>query len=188
VTAPRSAAVTLDGAHGEQVKARLTLEGAGLVEIATGDALVDHLLELAARHARFDLSIAIGDGKRGVSPQVEAVATAFGRALREALGAGGGIRGAGSATMPRDEALALVALDLAGHAYLAYDIDLAGERIEEFDADLAGRFLRTLVEAAGITLHVRLLSGSDPHHIVDAVFVGLGEALRTACETLVGSA
>jgi imidazoleglycerol-phosphate dehydratase len=188
MTAPRGAVVTLHGAGGGEVRARLTIEGAGLVEIATGDAFVDHLLELAARHARFDLSIATGGGKRGVSPEVEDVATAFGRALREALGAGGGIRGAGSATMPRDEALALVALDLAGRAYLAYDVDLAGVRIHEFDADLAGRFLRTLVEAAGITLHVRLLSGSDPHHIVDAVFAGLGEALRTACETLAGSA
>jgi imidazoleglycerol-phosphate dehydratase len=186
VTAPRCAAVTLDGARGGEVGARLTVEGAGIVEIATGDALVDHLLEMAARRARFDLAITTGDGKGGV-PDVEDVATALGRALREALDAGGGIRGAGSATMPCREALALVALDLSGRAYLAYDVDLAGVLIDEFDADLAGRFLRALVEAAGMTLHVRLLSGSDPHHIVDAVFEGLGEALRTACETLAPS-
>ncbi len=185
MTAPRRAAVTLSAARGGEVGARLTLEGEGIVEIATGDALVDHLLELAARRARFDLSIAIG-GDGGAAPDVEDIATAFGRALREALGAGGGIRGAGSATMPCREALAMVALDLSGHAYLAYDVDLAGVRIHEFDADLAGRFLRALVEAAGITLHVRLLSGSDPHHIVDAVFEGLGGALGAACETLAG--
>jgi len=185
VTVRRDAAVTLEAADGGEVGGRLTLDGEGVVEVASGDALVDHLLGLAARRARFDLSITTGGGA-GAPPDVEDVATAFGRALREALGAGGGIRGAGSATMPCHEALALVALDLSGHAYLAYDIDLAGVRIDEFDADLAGRFLRALVVAAGITLHVRLLSGSDAHHTVDAVFEGLGEALRTACEPLAG--
>ena len=94
------------------------------------------------------------------------------------------MRRSGSVAMPFGEALALVALDLSGRPYLAYDVDFAGVRIDEFDADLARRFLRALVEAAGMTLHVRLLSGSDPHHIVDAVFAGLGEALRTACERL----
>ena len=181
MTPRRRAAVTIDAGRGGEVGARLTLEGDRRVAIESGDALIDHLLGLAARRARFDLAITT-DGSAG-APEVEDVATAFGRALREALGAGGDIRGAGSATMPCREALALVALDLSGRPYLAYDLDLVGVLIDEFDADLAGRFLRALVEAAGITLHVRLLSGSDPHHIVDAVFEGLGEALRAACET-----
>ena len=182
MTARRHAAVTVDAGRGGEVGASLTLEGDRRVEIDSGEALVDHLLGLTARRARFDLSITTAGAADG-APEVEDVATAFGRALREALGAGDDVRGAGSATMPCREALALVALDLSGHAYLAYDLDLVGVLIDEFDADLAGRFLRALVEAAGITLHVRLLSGSDPHHIVDAVFEGLGEALRAACET-----
>ena len=183
MTASRGAAVGPEAGDGGEVVVRLTIEGAGRVELATGDALVDHLLGLAARRARFDLAIAAGAGAQAAAPRVDDVGAAVGRALREALGAGEGIRGAGSATMPCAEALALVALDLSGRAYLAYDVDLAGVRIDEFDADLAGRFLHALVAAAGMTLHVRLLSGSDPHHIVDAVFEGLGEALRMACET-----
>lgn len=185
MTTSRSAAVTIVAEGGGEVSVRLTIDGHGRVELVTGDTFVDHLLGLAARHARFDLTIASGGGAAGAPPGVEDVAAALGRGLREALGgAGGGIRGAGSATMPCCEALALVAVDLSARAYLAYDVDLAGVRIDEFDADLAGRFLGALVTAAGITLHVRLLSGSDPHHIVDAVFEGLGEALRTASETL----
>ena len=123
--------------------------------MATGDEFLDHLLELVARHARFDLTIAIGDAREACGDRVvESIAGALGRALRDALGAEQGIRRSGSATMPFDEALALVALDLSGRPYLAYDIDLAGVRIEAFDADLAGRFLRALADAAGITLHV----------------------------------
>ena len=187
MTAPRAAAVTLDAGRGGEVGARLDLEGDGHVDITSGDALIDHLLGLTGRRARFDLAITAAGGA-DAAPDVEDVATAFGRALREALDAGGGVRGAGSAIMPCREVLALVALDLSGRAFLAYDVDLSGVRIDEFDADLAGRFLRALVEAAGITLHVRLLSGSDPHHIVDAVFEGLGEALRAACEPLAARA
>jgi len=178
-------AVAGDTSCGDRIAVTLELDGRGRADVATGDEFLDHLLELVVRHARFDLTIAIGDARQVCGDRVvESIAGALGRALREALGAEQGIRRAGSATMPFDEALALVALDLSGRPYLAYDIDLAGVRIDAFDADIARRFLRALVEAAGITLHVRLLSGSDPQNIVDAVFEGLGEALRTACESL----
>jgi imidazoleglycerol-phosphate dehydratase len=178
-------AVAGDTSCGERIAVTLELDGRGRADVATGDEFLDHLLELVVRHARFDLTIAIGDAREVCGDRVvESIAGALGRALRDALGAEQGIRRSGSATMPFDEALALVALDLSGRPYLAYDIDLAGVRIDAFDADLARRFLRALVDAAGITLHVRLLSGSDPQNIVDAVFEGLGEALRTACESL----
>jgi len=183
--APQRRATAGDTTCGDRIAVELVVDGAGRTDVATGDAFLDHLLELVARHARFDLTIAIGGARAACGDRVvESIAGALGRALHEALGDEQGVRRSGSATMPFDEALALVALDLSGRPFLAYDIDLAGVRIDGFDADLAGRFLRALVEAAGITLHVRLLSGSDPHHIVDAVFRGLGEALRTACESL----
>jgi imidazoleglycerol-phosphate dehydratase len=181
---PGRRAVAGDPTGGAGVVVDLVLDGEGRADVSTGDAFLDHLLELAARHARFDLTITRADARAAGGSVVESIAGALGRALAEALGDERGVRRSGSATMPFDEALALVALDLSGRPYLAYDIDFAGVRIDEFDADLARRFLRALVEAAGITLHVRLLSGSDPHHIVDAVFEGLGEALRTACESL----
>ncbi len=178
-------AVAGDTTCGDRIAVELVVDGAGRTDVSSGDPFLDHLLELVSRHARFDLTIAIGDAREVCGDRVvESIAGALGRALREALGGERGIRRSGSATMPFDEALALVAVDLSGRPFLAYDIDLAGVRIDQFDADLAGRFLRALVEAAGVTLHVRLLSGSEPHHIVDAVFEGLGEALRTACETL----
>jgi imidazoleglycerol-phosphate dehydratase len=174
-----------DTSCGDRIAVTLVIDGGGYADVSSGDAFLDHLLEMVARHARFDLTISTGDARAVCGDRVvESIAGALGHALREALGAEQGIRRSGSATMPFDEALALVALDLSGRPYLAYDIDLTGVRIDDFDADLAGRFLLALVEAAALTLHVRLLSGSDPHHIVDAVFEGLGEALRTACETI----
>ncbi len=174
-----------DTSCGDRIAVSLVVDGGGRVDVSSGDALLDHLLELAARHARFDLTIAIGDARDACGDRVvESIAGALGRALAEALGDERGIRRLRLGDHALREALALVALDLSGRPYLAFDIDFAGVRIDEFDADLAGRFLRALVEAAGITLHVRLLSGSDPHHIVDAVFEGLGEALRTACESI----
>ena len=177
-------AVIGDESGGESaVRIELVLDGQGRAAVATGDAFLDHLLGLTARHADFDLTVGAGAAHLAADGEndVEAVALAVGRALRAALGEGQDIRRFGWATVPVAEALALVALDLSSGPFLAYDIDFSGVRIEAFDADRAGRFLRALVDAAGITLHVRLLSGSDPHNIVDAVFKGLGEALRTAC-------
>ena len=181
--APRRRAAIVEG-DGADVRVELAVDGAGRAVVATGDSVLDHLLELTARQARFDLTIARAEPRGADGGAVEHIAGALGRALVGALGDPRGVRRCGSATMPCDEALALVAVDLSGRPYLAYDLDLSGVRIGRFDADLARRFLRALVEAAGITLHVRLLSGRDPHHIVDAVFEGFGEALRTACEIL----
>jgi imidazoleglycerol-phosphate dehydratase len=166
----------------DDVRVEIALDGRGRADVATGDTFLDHLLGLCARHADFDLTVTTGArGAVAGRSDVEGVARAVGGALRTALGDQRAIRRFGWATVPVAEALALVALDLSGGPYLAYDVDLSGVRIEAFDADRVGRFLRALVDAADITLHVRLLSGSDPHNIVDAVFKGLGEALRTAC-------
>ncbi len=184
VTAAPGRRAVADDPSGAGIAVDLVVDGNGRADVSSGDAFIDHLLGLAARHARFDLTITRADPRAAGGSVVESIAGALGRALAEALGDERGVRRSGSVAMPSGEALALVALDLSGRPYLAYDVDFAGVRIDEFDADLARRFLRALVEAAGMTLHVRLLSGSDPHHIVDAVFAGLGEALRTACERL----
>ena len=181
--AARRAAIGDEGSGEGDIRIEVVLDGHGRAAVVTGDAFLDHLLGLTARHADFDLTVGVGTASLAADGEsdVEAIAVAVGRALRAALGEGQTIRRFGWATVPVAEALALVALDLSSGPFLAYDIDFSGVRIEAFDADRAGRFLRALVDAAGITLHVRLLSGSDPHNIVDAVFEGLGEALRTAC-------
>jgi imidazoleglycerol-phosphate dehydratase len=179
----RRAVIGAESSDGAAINVEIVLDGHGRAGVATGDAFLDHLLGLAARHADFDLTVTVGAASAAAAGEsdVEAVALAVGHALRAALGDRQTVRRFGWATLPVAEALALVALDVSSGPFLAYDIDLSGVRIEAFDADRAGRFLRALVDAAGITLHVRLLSGSDPHNVVDAVFEGLGEALRTAC-------
>jgi len=161
----------------------LCLDGAGHADVVTGIGFLDHMLALFAHHGRFDLTLrAGGDLHVDGHHTVEDIGLSLGQALREAVGDKRGIRRYGSFLLPMDEALAQVALDLSGRPYFAHDLQLAGVRIGEFDAGLTPHFLRSLATESGMTLHVRLLAGSDPHHIVEAVFKGLGRALAEACE------
>ena len=161
----------------------LTLDGAGTVEVSTGIGFLDHMLELFAHHGGFDLMVAAkGDLEVDGHHTVEDVGLALGRALKDALGDKRGIRRYGSFLLPMDEALAMVVLDLSGRPYFVHDLQLAGVRIGDFDGALTAHFFRSLSTEAGMTLHVRLLAGSDPHHIVEAVFKGVARALAQACE------
>jgi imidazoleglycerol-phosphate dehydratase len=161
----------------------LTLDGEGRAEIATGIGFLDHMLTLFAHHGRFDLTVqASGDLYVDGHHTVEDVGLALGDALREALGDKRGIRRYGSCLLPMDESLAQVALDLSGRPFFAHDLRLSGVRIGEFDAGLTPHFLRSLATQAGMTLHARLLAGSDAHHIIEAVFKGFARALADACD------
>jgi imidazoleglycerol-phosphate dehydratase len=165
------------------VSLSLCVDGTGKAEIDTGVGFLDHMLELFAHHGRFDLTVkAGGDLHVDGHHTVEDIGLALGQALREALGDKRGIRRYGSFLLPMDEALALVALDLSGRPYFAHDLRLGGVRVGEFDADLTPHFLRSLATQSGMTLHVRLLAGSDAHHIVEAVFKAFARALAQACE------
>lgn len=165
------------------ISVKLSLDGSGRAEVSTGIGFFDHMLELFAHHSGFDLTVAArGDLQVDGHHTVEDVGLALGGALREAAGDKRGIRRYGSFLLPMDEALALVALDLSGRPYLAHDLNLAGVRIGEYDADLTPHFLRSLATEAGLTLHVRVLAGTDAHHIVEAVFKGVARALAQACE------
>ena len=165
------------------VAVTLTLDGAGAAEVSTGIGFLDHMLELFAHHSGFDLVVAAsGDLEVDGHHTVEDIGLALGQALREALGDKRGIRRYGSFLLPMDEALAMVALDLSGRSYFVHDLQLAGVRLGQFDGDLTAHFLRSLSTEAGMTLHVRLLAGSDAHHIVEAVFKGVARALAVACE------
>ena len=161
----------------------LDLDGRGVADVVTGIGFLDHMLVLFAHHGGFDLTVrAAGDLHVDGHHTVEDIGLALGQALREALGDKRGIRRYGSFLLPMDEALALVALDLSGRPYFAHDLQLAGVRIGEFDADLTPHFFRSLATQSGMTLHVRLLAGSDAHHIVEAVFKAFARALAQACE------
>ena len=165
------------------VAVTLTLDGAGAAEVSTGIGFLDHMLELFAHHGGFDLVVAAhGDLDVDGHHTVEDVALALGQALKEALGDKRGIRRYGSFVLPMDEALAMVVLDLSGRPYFVHDLQLAGVRIGAFDGGLTAHFFRSLSTEAGMTLHIRLLAGSDAHHIVEAVFKGVARALAQACE------
>jgi imidazoleglycerol-phosphate dehydratase len=161
----------------------LAIDGAGTADVATGIGFLDHMLTLFAHHGGFDLVVrAVGDLDVDGHHTVEDIGLALGQALREALGDKRGIRRYGSFLLPMDEALAMVALDLSGRPFFAHDLNLAGVRIGEFEGDLTPHFLRSLATQSGMTLHVRLLAGSDAHHIVEAVFKAFARALSQACE------
>ena len=165
------------------VAVTLALDGAGAAEVSTGIGFLDHMLELFAYHGGFDLVVAAnGDLEVDGHHTVEDIGLTLGQALKEALGDKRGIRRYGSFLLPMDEALAMIVLDLSGRPFFAHDLQLSGVRIGQFDGALTAHFLHSLAMQAGMTLHVRLLAGSDAHHIVEAVFKGLARALAQACE------
>lgn len=164
-----------------EVSVTLGLDGGAVRDISTGIGFLDHMLDLFAAHGRFDLMVkAVGDLQTGGHHTVEDVGICLGSALAQALGDNRGIVRYGSVQLPMDEALALVSLDISGRPYLAYNVDLSPANIGGFDLDLALEFFQALVNNARITLHIRLLAGSNPHHIIEAVFKGFGRALDQA--------
>ncbi|MDP2211551.1 MAG: imidazoleglycerol-phosphate dehydratase HisB [Candidatus Aquicultor sp.] len=161
----------------------LNLDGTGEVEIDTGIPFFDHMLTMVGKHGLMDLKVtAKGDLEVDGHHTVEDIGICLGQALNEAVGDKKGIRRYGSCMMPMDEALALVALDISGRPYLVYDVELPAEIIGSYDTLLTVEFLQAFANTAAITLHVKMLSGRNAHHIVEAVFKGLARALGEAVE------
>lgn len=164
------------------VRAEVCLDG-GPVEVSTGVAFFDHMLEQLGRHGRLGLSVrARGDLEVDAHHTVEDVGIVLGIALAEALGDKAGVRRYGDALVPMEEALAQVAVDLSGRPLLVYDASYSAERIGSYDTALTEEFLQALARSAGLTLHVRLLSGRNAHHATEAVFKALARALCEAVE------
>ena len=164
-----------------QVTLRLDLDGTGGADVRTGVGFFDHMLELVAAHGLFDLTVrAEGDLETGAHHTVEDVGICLGAALAQALGDKRGLIRYGSAVVPMDEALVLVALDLSGRPYFAYEGGPVGEAVAGFEASLVPEFFRALANNAKLTLHVRVLARGDFHHTVEAVFKGFARALRQA--------
>ena len=165
------------------IRLTLALDGSGRSEVRTGVAFLDHMLELLARHGFFDLTVqASGDLHVDYHHTVEDVGLVLGQAIREALGEKTGIRRFGEATVPLDEALVQTVVDLSGRPFFVYDVTIAQQKIGQYDVELIHDFLLALVNQAGMNLHVRMLSGRNPHHIVEATFKGLARALDLATQ------
>jgi imidazoleglycerol-phosphate dehydratase len=164
-----------------KVAVTLGLDGSGKATIATGLGFFDHMLELFAGHGLFDVRVeAGGDLHTGGHHTVEDIGICLGLALAKAVGDKKGINRYGSMLIPMDESLVLVALDLSGRPYFAYEGGPVGESIAGFNASLVPEFFRAVVNNAKMTLHVRVLAGGDAHHTIEAVFKAFGKALRQA--------
>ena len=159
----------------------LNLDGAGKAEIDTGVGFLNHMLELLAFHSGFDLTIRCkGDIWVDDHHSVEDIGIALGQALAEALGDRKGINRYGNFLLPMDEALVLVAIDLSGRDTLGYQVQLPTEKVGSFDTELVKEFMLGFARNAKACLHFHQLAGENTHHIIEAMFKGLGRALRQA--------
>ncbi len=179
-TQPRRAVVERTTTE-TQVKVEWTLDGAGQGRIHTTIPFVDHMLTSLAKHGFFDLTVqAKGDTDIDDHHTVEDVGIVMGEAFKQALGDKQGIRRFGWAQVPLDEALAQVSVDLSGRPYLVYRAKLPQHRIKTFDLGLFEDFFQALVNHAAFNLHINVLYGRNPHHIMEAMFKALAKALDQA--------
>lgn len=160
----------------------LEVDGTGAYETDTGCGFLDHMLQLFARHGRFDLAVECrGDTDVDYHHTTEDIGIALGTAFREALGDKKGIKRYGSMLLPMDEALVLCAVDISGRVSVNFDVDMPAQKVGDFDTELVKEFIYAMAREMGLTVHIKLLSGENTHHIAEAVFKGLGRALREAC-------
>ncbi len=159
----------------------INIDGSGSSKICTEIGFFDHMLTLFTKHGGLDLELyAQGDLCVDAHHTVEDVGICLGRAVKEALGDKKGITRYGHAYVPMDEALALAVVDFSGRGYLVFDAVLPAPKVGEFDTELVEEFLRALAVNGEFTLHVRVISGKNTHHIIEAVFKALGRAVRQA--------
>lgn len=161
----------------------LNLDGKGISQIDTGIPFVDHMLNLMAAHGFMDIEIsARGDTDIDYHHTVEDIGICLGMAIHHAMGGKEGIRRYGQAIVPMDEALARVVIDISNRPFLAYRVSLQDSKTGNFDVSLINEFFRAMVNYAGITMHVDLLSGKDAHHIAESIFKAFGRAFDQASE------
>lgn len=159
----------------------LGLDGSGRSRIETGIGFFDHMLEGFARHGFFDLDIKVkGDLHVDGHHSIEDAGIVLGTAVKEALGDKVGIRRYGSAILPMDDALALCAVDLCGRPYFAFDCDFPVQKVGDLDTELVREFFYAMSYSAGMNLHIKMLSGINAHHMIEAVFKAFARALDQA--------
>ena len=164
-----------------QIKLTLEIDGTGEAKVCTSVPFLDHMLDLFTRHGLFDLKVeAKGDIDIDFHHTVEDIGIVLGQAFREALGDKKGIRRYGQASVPMDETLASVAIDLSGRSYMVYNVMLPKIKIGEFDVELAREFFQAFANNAGANLHINVMYGDNVHHILEACFKGMARALDQA--------
>jgi imidazoleglycerol-phosphate dehydratase len=166
------------------ISIEINLNGSGKSSIDTGIPFLDHMLNLMSAHGFMDLQIkANGDTDVDYHHTIEDLGICFGRAVSKALGDKKGIKRYGQASVPMDEAMSSVVIDISNRPYLAYRVSVSNSQTGNFDIQLIEEFFRAFVHHSGITMHVDLLSGKDAHHISESIFKAFGRALDIATST-----
>ena len=166
-----------------QIKMALDIDGTGEAKVCTSVPFLDHMLNLFARHGLFDLEVeARGDIDIDFHHTVEDIGIVMGEALKQAMGDKQGIRRYGQASVPMDETLASVAVDLSGRPYLVYNVRLPKVKIGDFDVELVREFFQALTNNLAANIHVNVMYGENVHHIIEACFKALARALDLATQ------
>ena len=161
----------------------LCIDGVGKSSVDTGCGVLDHMLTLFAKHARYDLNVTCnGDTQVDYHHTVEDVAICLGKAFFEALGDKMGIVRYGERILPMDEALIMSAVDISGRDFLAYGLNIPSYRVGSFDTELCEEFWRAFTREARITLHIKQLDGTNSHHIIEGAFKSVARALSMATQ------
>jgi len=165
------------------ISVELELDGSGRAEIETGMPFFNHMLESFTRHGLFDIRVkAKGDIEVDYHHTVEDVGLALGQAFKESLGDKQGIRRFGEASCPLDETLAKVVVDISGRPYLSYNVKIRPGRVGDFDTDLPHEFFAAFANQLGMNLHMDVIRGENPHHIIEACFKSFARAMDTATQ------
>ena len=176
----RRAEIARDTAE-TKIRLALALDGSGAGTRQTGVGFLDHMLDLLARHGRLDLDVGVsGDLETGPHHTVEDTGLALGKALDQALGDRAGITRYGHAVVPMDEARAMCAIDVSGRPLLVFEAELPPGATGGLDHELVDEFFRAVASTAKLTLHVRVESGANAHHMIEAAFKAFARALRAA--------
>ena len=166
-----------------RIDVAVNLDGSGVYTVSTGIGFLDHMIEQLSRHSLIDMTVkTVGDLHVDQHHTTEDTAIAIGEAVAKALGDKRGISRYGTVYAPMDETLTRVALDISGRSWLVFKADFTVQRLGEWDTELIEHWFHSFAQAAGITLHVETLYGSNNHHIVESCFKGLARALRQAVE------
>ncbi len=166
------------------IQITLNLDGKGLSSIDTSIPFLDHMFELMAAHGFMDLTVkAKGDTEIDYHHTVEDLGICLGQAISKALGEKKAIKRYGQAIVPMDEALAQVVIDISNRPYLSYKVPLETSLTGQFDVGILSEFFRALVNHAGLTMHIELVSGDDPHHSAEAIFKAFARALDDASQS-----
>jgi len=164
-----------------EIKVKLNIDGTGVKKIDTGIRFFNHMLEQLASHGHFDIEISVNSLDKDAHHIVEDVALTLGEAFRKALGDKKGIKRYGYTTIPMDESLSLVSIDISGRPYCGYSVDIQEENISEMESVLFKHFFTSFATISMQTVHIRLLCGEDPHHKIESVFKAFAKALNQAC-------